>query len=360
MKKILLLIICLFLLTSCNDYVEINKLAIITGIGIDYKDNMYELTVQVINTEEKKEPLLYNTKGKTIYEALTELSKTADKKYFISHLKVLIISQNLIESNTNYYDYFLRNVQSKMNFFVYVSKNITPKELLNKKLDEGPSSMYIDEMLKYNNNTFSSSTPLEFVNLVKEDIEYGINPVYPEISYKDNYPYLSNLITYNYENKSITLDEEEAIFYNLMTNNKKEYNKKTILDISCEGGIYSLDISKINSKYNYINNIFKIDLKLESILNTYTCDFDITNQKNINKLNDITKKYILEKMNEVIKKSQENNNDFLGVGRYLYKHYYKKIDFNKEWDIQYPSIVIKPSIEIELINTGDIRTMVKK
>ena len=37
--KILLIIIILFSLTGCS-YVELNKLAIVSALGIDYKDNL--------------------------------------------------------------------------------------------------------------------------------------------------------------------------------------------------------------------------------------------------------------------------------------------------------------------------------
>ena len=40
MKKIII-IICIFILSGCSDYVEINDLGLITGISIDYKDNLF-------------------------------------------------------------------------------------------------------------------------------------------------------------------------------------------------------------------------------------------------------------------------------------------------------------------------------
>ena len=42
MKKIIILIIISFLLTGCN-YLELNKLAVVSGLGIDYKDGLFEI-----------------------------------------------------------------------------------------------------------------------------------------------------------------------------------------------------------------------------------------------------------------------------------------------------------------------------
>ena len=52
MKKILLILI-LLLTTSCQDYVEINDFAIISGIILDYKDDQIDMTSELIINEEE-------------------------------------------------------------------------------------------------------------------------------------------------------------------------------------------------------------------------------------------------------------------------------------------------------------------
>ena len=54
MKKIIL-IIALFLLTGCYDYKEINNLGIISAIGIDYQDDEYNVTLEVLNDQADKD-----------------------------------------------------------------------------------------------------------------------------------------------------------------------------------------------------------------------------------------------------------------------------------------------------------------
>ena len=49
MKKIIILI-SILLLTGCS-YIELNKLAIVSALGIDYKDNKYEVTAQVMDIQ---------------------------------------------------------------------------------------------------------------------------------------------------------------------------------------------------------------------------------------------------------------------------------------------------------------------
>ena len=119
MKKILLILI-LLLTTSCQDYVEINDFAIISGIILDYKDNQIDMTSELIINEEETIIKVFNTQGKTIDECLSKISTLSNKDIFISHLKTLILTENIIEKNINIYDYFLRSSKSKMNFKIYV------------------------------------------------------------------------------------------------------------------------------------------------------------------------------------------------------------------------------------------------
>ena len=51
MKKTIILILSIFMLYGCYDYVEINNLVIISGMLIDYKDNNYYITSQIIENE---------------------------------------------------------------------------------------------------------------------------------------------------------------------------------------------------------------------------------------------------------------------------------------------------------------------
>ena len=102
MKKILILLIMIFSLTGCKDYIEINDLAILTGIVIDYTDDMYEVTAQLIVNDKKSNTKVFTTKSSSINEAIAELSKLSNKEVFISHLKVLIVTDNIIKNNIDF------------------------------------------------------------------------------------------------------------------------------------------------------------------------------------------------------------------------------------------------------------------
>ena len=69
MKKIILILL-LLTLTGCKDYTEINDLAIVSGIIIDYVDNKYEITSELIINDKESELQILTTKSTSIDEAI--------------------------------------------------------------------------------------------------------------------------------------------------------------------------------------------------------------------------------------------------------------------------------------------------
>ena len=49
MKKIIILLSLIFILTGCYDNIELDDLAIVSGVGIDYKDEKFYLTYEILS-----------------------------------------------------------------------------------------------------------------------------------------------------------------------------------------------------------------------------------------------------------------------------------------------------------------------
>ena len=83
MRKLFLLIPVIFLLTGCYNYRELNDLAIISGVSICKYDNIYNITVEVVNpkkeqdTSSGKEPdyVIYEGYGNSMQEAFRNIVK---------------------------------------------------------------------------------------------------------------------------------------------------------------------------------------------------------------------------------------------------------------------------------------------
>lgn len=354
MKKIILIIL-LILCTGCTDYTEINDLVIISGMIIDYKNDKYEITSQLILNEDKTFVKNITTTSNSIENAISKISKYSNKNIFISHLKTLIITDNIIKNNINFYDYFLREPKAKINFNTYITDSDTAKKIFEINKTEG-SALYIEKMTNINNDIYSSTTPLSFIDLVYKKIEPGIEPIYPKITIKENNNksslYLDHIVFFNNDNKPITLKSEDSINYNIITNNAK----KTIKNIKCDNNkLFSLTLKDINTKYEWKNNKFIFNIKINADINSYECNYDLKNKKTLNKLNNIAEKQIKPEFEKLIKLSKENKSDIFGIGNYIYKHdknYYKKIN---NWNYNLNNIETEIKLKILIGSSGEKR-----
>lgn len=346
MKKIILILL-LLTLTGCKDYTEINDLAIVSGIIIDYVDNKYEITSELIINDKESELQILTTKSTSIDEAIKEMSKLTNKKVFIPHLKVLIITDNILKSDIDYYDYFLRNSKSSMNFFVYYT-NSNIKDKIFRINDK--TALHIEKMLEFNKQIFSSSTPLSFIDLVYKKLEPGVDIIYPRIEIVNNNEkdilYLSNQISYQ-NNKIIEFTENESITYNILTNTID----KSSITVKCDNETFTMQIQDIKTKYKWKNNIFNINTNLNAKITDYECKYDLNDINSLKKLEKLSKDYMNDEINNLVNKTKKDNNDILGIENYIYKHdkNYNKKTFNLN------NIKNKNDITVNIISTGEIR-----
>lgn len=346
MKKIILILL-LLTLTGCKDYTEINDLAIVSGIIIDYVDNKYEITSELIINDKESELQILTTKSTSIDEAIKEMSKLTNKKVFIPHLKVLIITDNILKSDIDYYDYFLRNSKSSMNFFVYYT-NSNIKDKIFRINDK--TALHIEKMLEFNKQIFSSSTPLSFIDLVYKKLEPGVDIIYPRIEIVNNNEkdilYLSNQISYQ-NNKIIEFTENESITYNILTNTID----KSSITVKCDNETFTMQIQDIKTKYKWKNNIFNINTNLNAKITDYECKYDLNDINSLKKLEKLSKDYMNDEINNLVNKTKKDNNDILGIENYIYKHdkNYNKKTFNLN------NIENKNDITVNIISTGEIR-----
>ena len=124
MKKILLIIILVFI-TGCVNYVELADIEVIENLAIDYENKMYKIAVTVVSKEDEK---IYKTKqaeGKTINDAIQKLKMKENKKIYIAHLNLLILTKEVVESNLeDVISFFLNNSESRNDFDVAICNSL--------------------------------------------------------------------------------------------------------------------------------------------------------------------------------------------------------------------------------------------
>lgn len=339
MKKIIILIGLLFLLSGCYDYKEINDLAVVSAIGIDYDydNNIYLVTLEVLNDKQEKDSASITSyikkgNGKTLTDAIENASDKITKGTNFSHVKLMILSKNLLDSNfQNIIDLFLRNTYFRENFYVIGSIKNKPEELLSQKNDSDTvASESIIMMLKNMNYSSNSDVLLEFDKIIKNGLADGVDSCFSNVSFNDDGFFIDGLIIldgFKYKN---LLDNEDAKVFNLL-NNKFE---RPSYSIKYDNKVFTIAINDGKLKTKLKNGKIIVNGKLMGRIIDNDTNFNIRDDKVLEKINNDFSELINDLVIDFIKKMQENETDLLGFSLKNYKeHRIKDDNFWKYLDI---------------------------
>lgn len=323
MKKILIIILTLLLCTGCFDYKEINDLAIINAIGVDYENDEYVITLEILNDQIDKDSskITSYTKvghGKTLTSAIENAADKLSKQLIFNHIKLMILSKSIIEEKfENIIDLFLRNTYFRENFYVISATKNKPETLLNHTTNESPiaSTAITDtlESIRYSSNT---NVLKKFDEMVEEVITYGIDTCFSNITLKDDEFIIDGMSIFNNYNYKGNLNSEYVKIYKLLTDN---FDRPSYT-INYDNLSFTVAINngKLNTEINY--GSINVNGNLMGRILDNDPAFNIRDPKNLERIDNDFTNLLNKKISEFIKVLQDNNSDILGIT----KNYYKK------------------------------------
>ena len=237
MKKIIICLIVLLLFLGYTPYNELNSLAVVDTLGLDFTDNKYTLYLNVINDDNK----VYTITGNSLGEVFLKARNIDNKKTYYKHLEVIIFNTNILNNTTlNFFkdeftsiDYLVLATEDKVNdLFQLYHKRRDYKSFIKKEKEMSGSII---------NTTFK-----DLLSSSLDDVKDGFIPL---ISYKENLISKGIFIP----SKNISLNEEIARASFLLNDKIDSFTTKIKLNNkSYEASLYNL---KTNTKYkdNTIN-----------------------------------------------------------------------------------------------------------
>ncbi len=321
--KFTILIIFLFCLSGCYDNIELNNLAIISGIGIDYQDNNYYLTYEILNdikTEQNTTMKSYTIsgKGKTLPEAFTDTNYKVGKKPYFAHLRIVLYSENIINNHLDKIsDYLIRDTAIRDEFIPLAVKEVTPKEILEHNSDNIPVvSDFIMNLInneKYNNNLAVIDTYQVFLTKL---ISNSSDAIISSLTINENDEItLSNFYTFNGYKKKSELSLMDSSLYNLLTQNtfSISFNKKY------NGKNFDISITASDTNIEVLKDKININLNLKGRVMENNANLDLKDQQTYKMINEDFAKVIAEKVTNFIHILQEDESDVLGLQDIYYK-----------------------------------------
>lgn len=380
MKKIFLTLLILFSLTGCNNYRELNDLALVSGISIAKVDEEYELTVEVVNPKKQQDSsssketefVIYKNKSSSIQEAIRRLINESPKKMYGAQIDILILDESIAKEDLkSVVDFFARDPEIRSEFYVLVGKNDSILEVIAPL--EKISSKSILESLESNSNYLGSANLVTFHDFIANYLNDKIDLALPTIklvgdategkeisnleSTTDNTSHVIDNIAIFKDNKLVGyLEEEDSKVYNLVMNNLR--NNLVKVDIDKDQYIVNEMIS--------VKSEIEVDPKKKSVTINITGKASISEAKYTG---DLTKqdtiKKIQKKLNEyteeIVKTSiestiQKYKNDIYGFEDMFYKKdatYYKE-NLKDNWDEILTNLDIKVKSNIKIVEKGNL------
>ena len=353
-KQFLILIIASLFFTFVVAFVPMVKLvdrAIVISMGIDYSDNNYNISLEIVMPEggegnsQTKSFSVVEGKGKSILESLNEIEKNIGIKVCLGQCNIIIFGKNMISQHVIP---AINNIIEKglLPEHAYIIATDNPTELqktltvtisnpgfeLQKTLYRNQTNMncVVCTVKKFIKDYMSESKTVFITDV--ERIKVQSDNIGDVSSYTPN---KADLYKYDYC-QSIVIDHEKSVQLGCDNSNALSVFltqvNKGIMNIDFNGNLYSIEITgkKVKSKIDKDNNTdnYEFDIKgrLVEIENfNENLNYERITNEELKKMGEKFSEQLSEKLYSFIDYIKENKIDVLGLRNKLYQKYGKNI-----------------------------------
>ncbi len=383
MKKILIIPL-IFLLTGCWNYRELNQLAITTGIAVDKENDNYKITIMIANSKKDSgsdgsitpSAAVYDGTGKTIYEAFKDTSLSVSKQIYLSHIDVLVISEEIAKNNlTDVIDFLFRYPQTRNNFYLVLAKDKKASDILKvtTPLETFPSQN-LAKNLEITDKLQGFTYTVDFTDFTKSLVSEGINPILPSVTIIGNseegnkeeniqqnepstYLKLDMLGIFKGDKFVTWANPNESKGINIINN--KIYILGVIVEYQNEKIV--TEITEMETGFEVEDNKVRITIETVGAIQEINANIDLYDPNNIEKIQNANIEKIKEYVNNAINLAKTNKTDIFGFGNYIYKNNPKKWkEIKDKWDDEiFPNLEIEIEVNLRLQSKGSINNIVE-
>lgn len=378
MKKIFLLLFVL-VLTGCWNYQELNEYAIVTGMAIDYKDNKYQVSVLVANgnkTEaEGTKTSLLSGEGDTIYSAIKDISLASPKEIYLSHLSVIILSEDTAKVGISHIlDFLLREPQAHQNFYLLMAKdtkasdtlsilspladypsqnitsNITNSSKLQGKISDASFNLFMEKYLE------EGFEPIMNSIIIVGDTKQGQMADNQEKIKQDAYTKLDSLALFQGDKLVGWTTQEESTGIDLILGEIGTF----YFNVPCDNG-YAVTLSN-DYKVSYDIQKDKVKIKAEATgtLREMGCNINLEEEREIVKLEQAAEKEMRKYMVNGIQKAKQYETDIFGFGSKYYKKYPKDFQKIKDWNHFFTTYPVEIEVSFQYTRKGALEQSLER
>lgn len=173
---VVLAVVLALSLGGCG-YPELYERVIIHGIGVDWDGQDYRVTVRSSATSEDEE--LFTCEGRTVLEALSDLSLTTGREPFYSHNYLVVFGMDCAQRGLNEcIDFFVRYYNTRPAVKMFLAEG-TAEEILSTEKDGKPMKMSELQALGQGGRYNGQAAQVEILDFVNGVLCEGSSPVLP-------------------------------------------------------------------------------------------------------------------------------------------------------------------------------------
>ncbi|SKC85481.1 Ger(x)C family spore germination protein [Maledivibacter halophilus] len=369
MKKIyiFIIIVCLFLLTSCWNYTDIDNMRFVSGVAIDYDEvkGEYIVTsevVKLIKGGEKFGSALFQSRGETVFDGVRDTVIKNARRLYWGHAKVIILSKDITSKRLiSILDYTSRDAEFRDNIWIVVSNEKTADSILENTFEDRQeiASFHIDNILKSEKNisTYHAVPAWKFIEKIYDKSTAQTLPIV-SISEKngEKIPKIGGQAIFRGGKIIGTLDEMETRAYLWVIDELK--GGVLTVKTNIEGSLTEVTMELFNNKTKLqpkkVDNriVMKIDVESDYGIGEISGEVNVIEKSARKTLKRDIENHIKKQIEDVIKKAQkEYESDIFGFGMKI------KDKMPDEWKKIEPYwLEIFKNIEIEINVNVNIRS----
>ncbi|WP_088066634.1 Ger(x)C family spore germination protein [Gottfriedia luciferensis] len=374
MKKALMLIFLLPILTGCWDRLPLKKLHLVDVNGFDLNEKTNEVEALFLITKLKSagqgtgEPIsvMKKLKGPTLAESISEWENFEQSPFIGISTRVYLMSQNFASHDpVSELDFVLDAPYSSINTpLIVIEGNLS--ELLETSAKENTEfSKELDELIlsMEENRIIPTVSMMNFIQSRDEPLADLALPVFKEL---DSNLELDGALLYRNGNPTGKKLETEQVKMMMLllggnvgrqrfTGNFAKQNTEKSLTENANKINYGFTIKKNNTKFNLANGTKKLP-KITLSVNLKVYVFELGKGKHglkpdyAHKMEKKLNKHFEELAADTIKIMQTANSDPLGIGMQI-RAYHPKVWKSLNWRKDYPKMSIEPKFDIKFLNS---------
>lgn len=316
MKRLLVIVSFVLLLCGCYDYRELNDMSIVSGIGIDYKDNKYIVSLEVTKSikdgsSNEIETVIYTGEDKILADAFLKAKNSSDKYVYTEHVNILLLSEELCKKGIgDVVDYIVRDTSINSNYYMVIVDD--PGKVFDVKLENDSMSNVITNTINY----YLDDTSFDDLDILasymineKEDIAIPSisldedKVLFKEVAYFDSYKMVGKV---------------DSKLYSLLRLNSSNVN------FSKNGN--TISVYKNSVKYEVKKDKIIIKVSGEGLVKEISSKIDLENKDSYSYLSRIISKDMTLDIESFLEETLSNGSDLLGLQDKYYKKYKKDIN----------------------------------